>query len=218
MEFAGYVVEGKIGEGAAGVVWAATQTGVDRRVAIRQLATDLAADESFRERFRGEARVLATVHHANVIAVYDYVDDGNAPYLVEEFVDGASLDRVVARGSAPRRTGGRRSPRRVERSRGRARARSGSRRPAAGKHSGESRRCVEARGCRARVGAEGDTACERLLEPRGGQRRRARRPQRRVFSRLRALRVADGRAALRRLLDTVARRATPQRTGAGALR
>ena len=95
--FRGYTVVGQIGSGATGVVWLATQVDVDRKVAIKQLAPGLAGNESFRAQFRAEARVLASLTHPNIVTVYDYVeDDDDAPYIVEEWVDGAALDRVVA--------------------------------------------------------------------------------------------------------------------------
>jgi eukaryotic-like serine/threonine-protein kinase len=95
--FAGYTVEGQIGSGATGVVWLATQVEIDRKVAIKQLAPALASDETFRAQFRTEARLLASLSHPNVVTVFDYVEDGeNAPYIVEEWVEGAALDRVVA--------------------------------------------------------------------------------------------------------------------------
>jgi serine/threonine-protein kinase len=94
--FAGYTVEGQIGAGATGVVWLATQVGIDRKVAIKQLAPALVSDETFRAQFRTEARLLASLSHPNVVTVFDYVEAGeNAPYIVEEWVDGAALDRVV---------------------------------------------------------------------------------------------------------------------------
>jgi hypothetical protein len=96
--FAGYAIDGEVGRGSTGVVWRATQLEVDRKVAIKQLAPELAHDDAFRERFRAEARALASLTHPNIVAVYDYVEDGeDAPYIVEEWVDGATLEQVVVR-------------------------------------------------------------------------------------------------------------------------
>jgi eukaryotic-like serine/threonine-protein kinase len=91
-----YDVIGQVGAGSTGVVWLATQPEVDRPVAIKQLAADLATDTSFRDRFRAEAQVLASLSTPNVVAVYDYVEAPDGAYIVEEYVDGASLARVVA--------------------------------------------------------------------------------------------------------------------------
>jgi len=97
LQFGEYVVAGRIGEGSTGIVWLAEHPDIDRKVAVKQLAPALAANPEFRARFRAEARTLASLSHPNVVTIYDYVDDENGPYLVEEWIDGSSLDRVVAR-------------------------------------------------------------------------------------------------------------------------
>lgn len=96
MAFEGYEIAGQVGAGSTGVVWKAVQVTTDRTVAIKQLAPVLAADDVFRAQFRAEARLLASLTHPNVVAVYDYVEDDETPYLVEEFVNGAPLTRVVS--------------------------------------------------------------------------------------------------------------------------
>lgn len=96
MQIGKYDVVGQVGAGSTGLVWLATQPEVDRPVAIKQLAPDLATDSSFRDRFRSEARVLASLTTPNIVAVYDYVEAPDEAYIVEEYVDGAPLARVVA--------------------------------------------------------------------------------------------------------------------------
>ncbi len=100
-----YDVVGQVGAGSTGVVWLATQPEVDRPVAIKQLAADLASDPDFRDRFRTEARVLASLTTPNVVAVYDYVETADGAYIVEEYVDGSSLAGWSPRpaGSLPNR-------------------------------------------------------------------------------------------------------------------
>jgi serine/threonine protein kinase len=54
------------------------------------------ADPSFLERFRIEARIMAALDHPNCVKVYDFVEEPGRAYLVSEYVDGASLRRLVA--------------------------------------------------------------------------------------------------------------------------
>ena len=95
MKFGKYGVVGRVGAGSTGVVWLANDPSLDRQVAIKQLAPELVSNDRFRARFRGEARVLASLSSPNVVAVYDYVEEPERAYLVEEWVDGSSLARVV---------------------------------------------------------------------------------------------------------------------------
>jgi len=67
-------------------------------VAIKLLADNLAADESFRARFMREARMAAGLSHVNIVHVYDVGQDTDQrPYIVMEFVDGESLAETIAR-------------------------------------------------------------------------------------------------------------------------
>jgi serine/threonine-protein kinase len=80
-----------------GAVWEANDQQLDRAVAIKIPDRSLAADESFVERFRREARSAGRLSHPNVAQVYDYgVDDGQ-PYLVMELVLGETLASRLAR-------------------------------------------------------------------------------------------------------------------------
>jgi hypothetical protein len=75
----------------------ASQVGVDRKVAIKQLASEFASDPTFRQRFQAEARVLASFRHPNIVSIYDYVEAADGPYIVEELVVGSSLEAVVVK-------------------------------------------------------------------------------------------------------------------------
>jgi serine/threonine-protein kinase len=75
---------------------------LDRPVAIKLLADNLADDESFRRRFVREARLAARLSHPNIVKVYDAGEDSGRPYIVMELVDGETLADVVAsRGRLP---------------------------------------------------------------------------------------------------------------------
>ncbi|CAL9535136.1 Serine_threonine-protein kinase PknD [Streptomyces sp. enrichment culture] len=98
-----YRLETVLGRGGMGVVWRATDQLLGRPVAVKELALDdsLSADERRRRRERTlrEARAVAQLRHPHVIVVHDVVEHDERPYLVMEFIDGASLaDRIAGRG------------------------------------------------------------------------------------------------------------------------
>ena len=64
----GYEVVGELGRGGAGTVYLARQTSLDRRVALKVLSIN---DADMGQRLLGEARLLAEIHHPNVVHVYD---------------------------------------------------------------------------------------------------------------------------------------------------
>src|SRR5437763_9974462 len=66
-----YVLERKLGQGGMGVVFEATQLSLGRRVAVKVLSPDLLRDSEFVRRFDGEARVLASLNHPNIVQVID---------------------------------------------------------------------------------------------------------------------------------------------------
>ncbi len=88
-----YEVEAEIGRGAMASVYRVRHTGLDTRFALKVMAIDHPAA---RERFRREAHVQASVRHANLVAVHDFLDVGGAPGLVMELVDGQSLASCLA--------------------------------------------------------------------------------------------------------------------------
>ena len=97
-------------------VWEAVDDILGRPVAVKILHPHLAADESFRERFRREAIAAARLAHPNVVATFDTGTDDGTTFIVMELVDGRTLRQVLnergplAAGRAvhDRRPGGRR--------------------------------------------------------------------------------------------------------------
>ena len=69
-EWVGFEFVGRLGAGTAGTVWSVRQLSVGRRVALKELAPELAADPAVRERLRSEAQLLARLDHPNCVAVY----------------------------------------------------------------------------------------------------------------------------------------------------
>ena len=79
-----------IGTGASGRVYVADDVTLRRKVAVKVLHSALADDAGFLRRFRTEAQLAASLHHPNVMAVYDWGDDG-VPFMVLELLEGGSL-------------------------------------------------------------------------------------------------------------------------------
>src|SRR5689334_8959129 len=85
-----YQLDHILGRGAMGEVWHATDLTLNRRVAVKLLQTDQAA-EGDTARFRLEAQTAARLNHPNVVAVYDFGSHHGRHYLVMELIDGHSL-------------------------------------------------------------------------------------------------------------------------------
>lgn len=86
-----YRIESGLGIGASAHVFAAWDVTLRRRVALKVLHPALTSDGAFLRRFRGEAQAAASLAHPNVLAVYDWGEDGRGPFLVLEFLGGGSL-------------------------------------------------------------------------------------------------------------------------------
>ncbi|HUI04621.1 MAG TPA: protein kinase [Acidimicrobiales bacterium] len=94
-----YRIEFALGSGASANVFAAFDTTLQRRVAVKVLHPALAADSAFLRRFRAEAQSAAALTHANVMAVHDWGEDAQGPFLVLEFLGGGSLRDMLDEGS-----------------------------------------------------------------------------------------------------------------------
>jgi len=92
-----YRVEKRIGAGGMGEVYRATDTRLHREVALKVLPAVYAGDAEWLARFQREARVLASLNHPNIAAIYGL--EGNA--LVLELVEGPTLAERIARGPLP---------------------------------------------------------------------------------------------------------------------
>jgi serine/threonine-protein kinase len=90
-----YAVESFIAHGGMASVYLATDTRLDRRVAVKVLHAHLAGDQETLARFQREARAAARLSHPNFVAVYDQGTDGERPFLVMEYVPGATLRQVL---------------------------------------------------------------------------------------------------------------------------
>jgi serine/threonine-protein kinase len=87
-----------VGAGASAQVFAADDTRLGRRVAVKLLHPALAGDATFLRKFQAEARLAASLNHRNVLHVYDWGDEDGIPYLVLEFLGGGSLRSLLDTG------------------------------------------------------------------------------------------------------------------------
>jgi hypothetical protein len=92
----------RVGEGGTGVVYAAEDPVLTRRVAIKILSGDATQEPGAAQRFIREARAAARLNHPNVVTVYDMGRQDDITYIVMELVDGASAQAALAeRGTLP---------------------------------------------------------------------------------------------------------------------
>lgn len=115
-----YTVEKKIGEGGFGITYRALQNGLNRIVCIKEYfpagkcartthactvyvqGTSENIYEKYRQAFVKEAKMLATLHHPNIVEVIDVFDENNTSYMVMAFIEGKSLQSIVdIRGRLP---------------------------------------------------------------------------------------------------------------------
>ncbi len=89
-----------LARGGMATVWVADDPVLSRRVAVKILRDDLAADLLVRDRFRGEAIAAARLAHPNVVSTFDTGDDDGIAYIVMELVPGPTLRQLI------RETGG----------------------------------------------------------------------------------------------------------------
>src|SRR3954469_2604157 len=92
-----YRLEQRIAVGGMGEVWQASDVLLGRRVAVKVLKPEYAADAHFVERFRNEARHTAALSHPGIANVFDYGEIGDMAYLVMELVAGEPLSALLAR-------------------------------------------------------------------------------------------------------------------------
>lgn len=85
----------KVGEGGMGHVWRATDTHLDRDVAIKFLSDELEADSERLARFSHEARIVAALSHANIVTIHAIEEIEGRRFLVMEMLPGRTLDLII---------------------------------------------------------------------------------------------------------------------------
>ena len=95
-EFAGYRIETRLGRGGMGILYLAMEPGLERRVALKLIAPEAAADEVFARRFAEESRIAASIEHPNVVPIYAAGEEGEVPWIAMRYVAGSDLGRRLA--------------------------------------------------------------------------------------------------------------------------
>ena len=99
IDIPGYTIKREIGAGGMASVHLAVQTSLDREVALKVMSPALAADPTFSKRFLQEARMLASLAHPNIVAVYDVgVTPAQLHYFSMQYLPGGDFAARVARG------------------------------------------------------------------------------------------------------------------------
>ena len=96
-----YDVTALLGEGGMGQVWQATDTQLNRRVALKILPDAFAADPDRLARFQREAQVVASLNHSGIAAIYGIEKSADTQALVLELVEGPTLADRIAQGPIP---------------------------------------------------------------------------------------------------------------------
>src|SRR5438105_11360272 len=92
-----YELRERLGRGGMAEVWKAYDSQLQRYVALKILHADLQTDPEFITRFEREARVIASLHHPNIVQIHDFqvaqAENSNSPiaYMVMDYVEGQTL-------------------------------------------------------------------------------------------------------------------------------
>src|SRR5713226_8938888 len=86
-----YEIRSKIGEGGMGEVYLAQDTKLDRKVALKILPAEVAADRGRMKRFVQEAKAASALNHPNIITIYEIEQIDSVNFIGTEFIDGETL-------------------------------------------------------------------------------------------------------------------------------
>src|SRR5690606_30856889 len=92
-----YRLDERIASGGMGDVWRGTDEVLGRTVAVKVMLPALLDEPGFAERFRGEARTMATINHPGVVDIYDYGSDQHIAFLVMEYIEGDPLSSTLSK-------------------------------------------------------------------------------------------------------------------------
>jgi Tol biopolymer transport system component len=96
-----YEIIGPLGAGGMGEVYRARDTRLNRQVAIKILPPGYAEDSERLSRFQREARVLASLNHSNIAAIYGFEEANDQKFFILELVEGKTLAQLLEKGSLP---------------------------------------------------------------------------------------------------------------------
>ena len=92
-----YRIERLLGRGGMGEVWLATHATLDRRVALKLLPPELAANPGFRTRFLAESRLAASLDHPHIVPIYEAGEADDRLFIAMRFVEGSHLGSLIER-------------------------------------------------------------------------------------------------------------------------
>src|SRR4051812_7190997 len=90
-----------VGSGGMSSVYRGRDRVLDRPVALKVLHLHFVGDDEHVERFRREARAVATLSHPNIVSVIDRGEEDGRQFIVFEYVDGDNLKRLIERNGPP---------------------------------------------------------------------------------------------------------------------
>jgi serine/threonine-protein kinase len=88
-----YEIQALLGSGGMATVYRGFDVNLHRSVAVKVLSTTLAADSSYVDRFRQEARLIASLRHPHIAQVYAFGEHAGAPYMIQELLPGPTLEQ-----------------------------------------------------------------------------------------------------------------------------
>jgi serine/threonine protein kinase/tetratricopeptide (TPR) repeat protein len=101
LRLGGYEIVGKVGAGGMGQVYIGEDSRLGRQVAIKTLQPEIAEEPGWLERFKREARALATLNHPNIVTIHSIEEDDGVHFLTMELVDGKTLKEAIPEGGLP---------------------------------------------------------------------------------------------------------------------
>lgn len=92
-----YEILEEIGRGAMGVVFKGRDPLIGRAVAVKTITAGVAESSDLLERFHREARAAGGLQHPNIVTIYEMAESGGAPFIAMEYLEGESLEKLIAR-------------------------------------------------------------------------------------------------------------------------
>ncbi len=96
-----YQITELLGKGGMASVYKAVQKSINRVVAVKVLPRSFMHDETFMQRFRQEAELIARLEHFHILPIYDYGEFEGMPYIVMRYLEGGTVQRRIEQGPLP---------------------------------------------------------------------------------------------------------------------